>query len=183
MYLLGTKHGGAFRGSMCISLTKECQIHHWYYKIFHQFKQLIHIVTFSYSYFQFLQIHFMHFADPLHSLRSGTKFHLKKHSPTERANSHLNWHYLFKSQQNFQSCLKSNFLFTPILIISIKKFSRWLESLTIGRISLIGIYWYQSINRFINSHFLMYFDKGGLAIDPIIKPPLWECINKSENPI
>ena len=88
-----------------------------------------------------------------------------------------------KSQQNFQTCLKSNFLFTPISNIYFKKFSRWLESLSIGRLSLIGTYWYQSINRFINSHLFMHFHKGGLSIDPMIKSPLWEYINKSENHI
>ena len=31
---------------------------------------------------------------------------------------------LLKSQQNFQTHLKSNFLFTPILNISLKRFSR-----------------------------------------------------------
>ena len=33
--------------------------------------------------------------------------------------------------------------------------------LTICRVSLIGIYWYQSTNRFINSHLFMHSHKGG----------------------
>ena len=53
--------------------------------------------------------------------------------------------------------------------------------LTICRVSLIGIYWYQSGNRFVNSHLFMHSQKGGLSIDLMIKPPLWEYINKLEN--
>ena len=61
-----------------------------------------------------------------HGSQRGTKFHLKKHS-------HLNSQFppemtSLKSQQNFQTCLKSNFLFTPISNIYFKRFSRWLES-------------------------------------------------------
>ena len=64
----------------------------------------------------------------------------------------------------------------------IQRFSRWLESkLTMCRVSLIGTYWYQSTNRFINSYLFMHSHKGGLSIDLMIKPPLWEYINKLEN--
>ena len=49
-----------------------------------------------------------------------TQSHLKSQFPPEMT--------LPKSQQNFQTCLKSNFLFTPISNIYFKKFSRWLES-------------------------------------------------------
>ena len=52
--------------------------------------------------------------------------------------------------------------------------------LTIG-ISLIGIYSYQSSNRFINSHLFMHYHKDGLTKDLTIKPPLRECIKKLEN--
>ena len=56
----------------------------------------------------------------------GYKFPLKKTYP------HLKSYFppemtLLKSQQNFQSRLKWNFLFTPISNI-LKRFSRWLES-------------------------------------------------------
>ena len=50
-----------------------------------------------------------------------------------------------------------------------------------GRLSLIGIYWYQSTKRFIKSHLLLHSHKGGLTRDLMIKPPLRECINKLEN--
>ena len=53
--------------------------------------------------------------------------------------------------------------------------------LTICRLSLIGIYWYQSTNRFINSHLFMHSHKGSLSIDLMIKPPWWEYISKLEN--
>ena len=58
----------------------------------------------------------------IHSSQRGTKSHLKKQShlkspfPPEMA--------LLKSQQNFPSRLKPNFLFTPMLSICFKKFSR-----------------------------------------------------------
>ena len=49
--------------------------------------------------------------------------------PPEKKQSHLQSQFppemtLFKFQQNFQSCLKLNFLFTPIFYICFKKFSR-----------------------------------------------------------
>ena len=50
--------------------------------------------------------------------------------------------------------------------------------MTTGRLSLTDIYWYQSTSKFINSHLFMNSQKGGLTIDLMIKPPLWECINK-----
>ena len=37
--------------------------------------------------------------------------------------------------------------------------------LTIGRLLLIDIYWYQSTNRFINSHLFIHSHKGGLTKD------------------
>ena len=57
-----------------------------------------------------------------HSSQRGTKSHLKKQS-------HLKSQFppemtLIKSQQNFQTCLISNFLFTPISNIYFKRFSR-----------------------------------------------------------
>ena len=52
----------------------------------------------------------------IHSSQGGTKSHLKSPFPPEMT--------LLKSQQNFPSCLKPNFLFTPISNISFKKFSR-----------------------------------------------------------
>ena len=88
----------------------------------------------------------------------------------------------FKFPQNFQTRLKSNFLFTPISIIYFKMFFKTTGvKLAIGRLSLISIYWFQSTNRFINSHLFMHSHKGGLNMDLMIKPPLWECINKLEN--
>ena len=33
----------------------------------------------------------------------------------------------------------------------------------------------------MNSHLFMHSHKGGFIIDLLIKPPLWECINKSDN--
>ena len=40
--------------------------------------------------------------------------------------------------------------------------------LTIGRILLIGIYWYQTTNgRFIHCHLFMHYHKGGLTIRPM----------------
>ena len=41
--------------------------------------------------------------------------------------------------------------------------------LTIGRLSLIGIYWYQWNNRFINCCLFMHSHKGGLTIDVMIR--------------
>ena len=41
--------------------------------------------------------------------------------------------------------------------------------LTICRISLIGIYWYQSSNRFINHYMFMHSYKSGLTIDLMIR--------------
>ena len=99
--------------------------------------------------------------------RGGTKSHLKSQFPTEMT--------LLQSQQNFQSHLKSNFLFTPISNIYFTG-----VKVTICRVSLIGIYWYQSTNKFTNSHLFMHSHKGGLNID-LIKPPLRKCINKLEN--
>ena len=55
-----------------------------------------------------------------HRSQRGTKSHLKIQFPPEMT--------LFKSQQNFQTRLKSNFLFTPISNICFKQFSRWMES-------------------------------------------------------
>ena len=52
--------------------------------------------------------------------------------------------------------------------------------LTIGRLTLIGIYWYQSTNWFINFYLFMHFHKGGSTIDLMIKLPLREFINKFE---
>ena len=44
--------------------------------------------------------------------------------------------------------------------------------LTIGRLSLIGLYGYQSTNRFINSHLFMHSHEADLTIDLMIKPLL-----------
>ena len=62
----------------------------------------------------------------IHNSQRGTKSNLKKQS-------HLNNQFppemtLLKFQQNFQTCQKLNFLFTPISNIYFKKFSRWLQS-------------------------------------------------------
>ena len=62
------------------------------------------------------------FSFSIHCQQRGTKSQLKKQS-------HLKSQFppeitLLKSQQNFQTCLKSNFLFTPILNIYFKRFSR-----------------------------------------------------------
>ena len=80
--------------------------------------------------------------------QKGTKSHLKKQShqkskfPPEMT--------LLKSEQNIQSCLKSNFLFTPMNIYLIYKvFKMTGVILRIGRLSLIHIYLYQSISRFL----------------------------------
>ena len=85
---------------------------------------------------------------------------------------------LVKSQKNFQTRLKtrlkSNFLVTLVSNIYFKK-------LTIGRLSLICIYWYYSTKRFMNSHLFMHSRKGGLTIDLMIEPPWWECVNKLGN--
>ena len=53
--------------------------------------------------------------------------------PPEKTQSHLKSQFppeitLLKSQQNFQTRLKSNFLFTYISNIYFKRFLRWLES-------------------------------------------------------
>ena len=53
--------------------------------------------------------------------------------------------------------------------------------LTIDRLSLIGIYWYQSANRFINLQLFMHSHMGGLTIDLTMKPALLEYINKWGN--
>ena len=108
-----------------------------------------------------------------HSSQKGTKSHLKK------TQSHITSQFppemiLLKSQQNFQSHLKSNFRFTTISNICFKTYSRWLTGvkLTIGRLLLIGIYWYWSTNRrFIHSHLFMYLHKGCLTIGLMVKPP------------
>ena len=62
-------------------------------------------------------------ASSTYSSQRGIKSHLKKAQP------HLKSQYppemiLLKSHQNFQACLKSNFLFTPISNIYFNKFSR-----------------------------------------------------------
>ena len=60
-----------------------------------------------------------------HSLQMGTKSYLEKQSQLKsRLPPEMT---LLKSQQNFQSRVKSNFLFTPISDIYFKKFSRWLD--------------------------------------------------------
>ena len=119
-------------------------------------------------------------------MQRGTKSHLKIQShlmsqfPPEMAS--------LNSQQNFQSCLKSNFLFTPksnicflkhIFDVGVNKvFKMTGVKLTIGRFLLKGIYWYQSTNRrFIHSHLFIHSHKGDLAIGLMVKSPLWECID------
>ena len=79
---------------------------------------------------------------------------------------------LFKSQQNFQTCLKSNFLFIFFSNILQNVFKMNGVKLTICRLSLIGIYWYHSTNRVVNSHLFMHSHKVGLSIDLMIKPLL-----------
>ena len=46
--------------------------------------------------------------------------------------------------------------------------------LTIGRLLLTDIYWYQSANRFIHSHLFIHSHKGGLTIALMAKPPVME---------
>ena len=83
---------------------------------------------------------------------------------------------VIKSQENIQTHLKSNFMFTPNLKYMLQKVLKMTGvKLTIGRLSLIGIYWYQSTNRFIISHLFMYSHKGGLTIDlMIIYKQIWK---------
>ena len=69
-----------------------------------------------------------------YSSQRGAKSHPKKQSYIK--SQFLPEMTLLKSQQNFQTHLKSNLLFTPISNIYFKRFSRWLES------ALISIYWY-----------------------------------------
>ena len=95
--------------------------------------------------------------------------------PPEKPQSHLKSQFppemaLLETQKNFPTRLKSTFLFAPSqLLQKVLKMTRF--KLTIGRISMIGIYWYQSTNRFINSQFFMHADKGGLTIELIINYP------------
>ena len=110
-------------------------------------------------------------------MQSGTKSHLEKQSylksqfPPEMA--------LLKSQQNFQSCLKSNFLFTPILNICFKKFSRWLDSSQKQADFYFYFYWYQSTNRrFMHSHLFIHSQKSGLTIGLMVKPTLMKMYKK-----
>ena len=54
--------------------------------------------------------------------------------------------------------------------------------LAIGRLLLIGIYWYHSTNRrFIHPHLFIHSHKGGVIVGQMVKPPSSECINKLEN--
>ena len=54
--------------------------------------------------------------------------------------------------------------------------------LAIGRLLLIGIYWYHSTNRrFIHPHLFIHSHKGGVIVGQMVKPPLSECIKKLEN--
>ena len=83
--------------------------------------------------------------------------HLKSQLPPERT--------LLKSQQNFPSHLKFpvhshlEYMLQRVIKMSGVK-------LTVGRLLLIGIYWYQSTNRrFIHSHLFIHSHKGGVTID------------------
>ena len=61
-----------------------------------------------------------------HSSQRGRKSYLKKTAPPKEPIP--TWMTLLKSQQKFETCLKSNFLFTSISNVYFKRFSRWLES-------------------------------------------------------
>ena len=106
--------------------------------------------------------------------------------PSEKTLSHLKGQFppkttLLKSQQNFQTRLRSNFLFTSILNIHLKSFQDYWSQVNSRQTFTDRIYWHQSTNSFIDSHLFMYSQKGGLTIDLMIKPPLYECINKLQD--
>ena len=90
------------------------------------------------------------------------QFHLKSQFPPEMT--------LFKSQQKLSDPPKINFPVPTHLKYILQKVFKMTEvKLTISRLSLIGIYWYQSANRFINSNLFMHSCKGSLSIDLLIK--------------
>ena len=96
----------------------------------------------------------------------------------------LTWNILLKSQQNFQTRHKKTFklsVYYHLKYILQKVFKTTVVKLTIGRLSQIGIHWYQSTNRFKNSHLFIHFRNGGLTIDLMLKPPFSECKIKLKN--
>ena len=100
------------------------------------------------------------------------KYHQKCHFPTRNE--------ITLVQEKLSVQTKIKFLFTPISNICFKKTTG--VKLTIGRLLLIHIYWYQSTNRkFIPSNLFIHSHKGGLNISLMIKSPLWEYIDKLEN--
>ena len=101
------------------SLFSSSKTPHW--------SQVI-ILTQSSLHFNHLQdLHILlHF---IHSSQRSTKSVLKKSQSHFSIKSQFSPEMtLLKSQQNFQSHLKSNFLFTSISNICFKKFLRWLVS-------------------------------------------------------
>ena len=93
----------------------------------------------------------------IHISQRGTKTHLKSQFPPEMT--------LLKSQQNFQSCLKSNFLSIPNSNICFKR-----VKLTIGKSTIpftdrqFLIPFLSTSRRFTHSHWFIHFSKGGLTI-------------------
>ena len=77
---------------------------------------------------------------------------------------------LVKSQKELSDLPKTKFLVHSHLKYILQKVFKITEvKLTTSRLSLIGIYWYQSANRLINSHLFMHSHRGSLSIDLMIK--------------
>ena len=108
----------------------------------------------------------------------------------EKRKSHLNSQFppemaILKSHWNFQSQLKSNFLFTslPSQIYAWKCFQHDCSQVNNMQTLPIGIYWHQSNSRrLIHSHLFVRAHKGGLTIGLMLKLPWWWVwINKLES--
>ena len=96
-------------------------------------------------------------------VRRGVQSLTWKNSPIWRANSHPKSHYLSPSKLSDPPKVKFPF-HSHLEYILQKVFNLTGVKLTIARLSLVGIYLYQSTNRFINSHLFMHSHKGGLTI-------------------
>ena len=95
--------------------------------------------------------------------------------PPEKTQSHLKSQFppeitLVKSQKKLSDLPKTKFLVHSHLKYILQKVFKITEvKLTTSRLSLIGIYLYQSANRVINSNLLMHSHRGSLSIDLMIK--------------
>ena len=112
-------------------------------------------------------------------MQRGSKSHMDKQSHLKSQFPHEMT--LLMSQRNFHIVPhKIKFPVHFHLKYMLQKVSRMTEvKLRIGRLLLIGIYWYQSTNRrFIHSHLFIHSHKSGLTIGLMVKPPLMRIYKK-----